>query len=77
MTRNTQHVVTNLDGVWKVKRGGATRASRVFIEQKDAISYARKLSRKQNAVLLIHGEDGAIKKSKSYGKAEKQSKLSS
>jgi len=46
MLRNTQHVVTNLAGEWRVKRGGAERASRVFSNQNDAIAYASVLSKK-------------------------------
>jgi hypothetical protein len=66
MLRNTQHVVTNLAGDWRVKRGGAERASKVFSNQHDAIAYARALSKKQKGILYIHSEDGLIRRTRSY-----------
>jgi uncharacterized protein YdaT len=67
MPRKTQHVVRAPSG-WSVKKGGAKRASKTFATQKEAISYGKKISKKQGAELYIHREDGMIREKNSYGK---------
>ncbi len=67
MTRNTQHVVKNPNGGWSVKRGGALRATKTFDTQKEAISYARELSKNQGSELYVHKRDGTIQSKDSYG----------
>lgn len=67
MARKTQHVVPNSDGGWSVKKGGAARASQKFENQRDAISYGKKVSKNQNAELFIHRKDGTIRERNSYG----------
>lgn len=64
----SKHVVHNPGGGWKVKSGGASRASKVFDKQSDAIAYARSAARKDNAELFVHGRDGTIRERNSYGK---------
>lgn len=65
--RRTQHVVPNLKGGWSVRKGGAERASKRFETQKEAIQYARKVSKNQKAELYIHRRDGLIREKNSYG----------
>ena len=66
MSMTTQHVIRSSDG-WSVMRGGAKRASRTFKTQKEAISYAKKISKKQGAALYIHRSDGMIREKNLYG----------
>jgi len=67
MSKNSQHVVKNSNGGWSVKKGGAKKATKIFPTQKEAISQAREIAKKQHAELYIHGKDGRIKKKDSYG----------
>ena len=50
--------MAKVDGGWKVVRANAGRATRNFDTQREAIEYARNISRKGNAELVIHGADG-------------------
>lgn len=61
-----QHVVPN-NGQWQVKRENATRATKNFGTQKDAISYARGIAMNQQSELVIHGRNGQIRDKDSYG----------
>ena len=67
MAKKTQHVVRTPSG-WSVKKDGATKASRTFGTQKEAIIYGKSLSQKQGAELYIHRKDGMIREKNSYGK---------
>lgn len=67
MSKNTQHVVPNPTGGWSVKKGGALKATKTFKTQKEAISYARELSRSQRSELYVHKRDGTIRSKDSYG----------
>jgi hypothetical protein len=66
--KKTQHVIHHPDGGWSVKKGGATKATKVFETEEAAISYARKISINQNAELYVHRPDGTILEKDSYGK---------
>lgn len=67
MPRSTHNVVSNKDGGWDVKRGGAKRAS-VHTETKaKAVNIGRQISRNQQTELIIHGRDGRIQNSDSHG----------
>ena len=65
--KRRQHVAPNPRGGWSVRHSGATRATRVFDTQKDAIDYARRIARKESGELYIHRRDGTIKERDSYG----------
>jgi len=67
MTKKTQHVVKSSDGGWAVKKGGATRATKVFDTQKEAIAHGREIAKGQKAEFYIHGKDGRIRDKNSYG----------
>jgi len=73
MARKSQHVVRHKNG-WAVKRGGASRASKVFKKQSSAFSFGRKVSINQRAELFIHGRNGQIRMKNSYGNDPKSSK---
>jgi hypothetical protein len=61
------HVVPSPDGGWSVRREGAERSSRVFSRQVDAIEHARDLVRNSGSELVVHGRDGRIRESATYG----------
>ncbi len=62
----SQHVVKHNKG-WAVKKGGASKASKVFIKQTEAFNYGRKVSINQKAELFVHGRNGRIRLRNSYG----------
>jgi len=67
MSKATKHVVPSGTGGWAVKNSGATRASRTFETQQQAVTYARDAAKKVGTELYIHGRDGSIKDKRSYG----------
>jgi predicted RNase H-like HicB family nuclease len=68
MTRNERHVVKNPDGGWDVKKPDAKRASCHAETKAEAVDRAREICITEKAELIIHGEDGKIQNSNSYGK---------
>ena len=64
-----QHVTPRNGGKdgWAVITEGATRASRVYDTQKEAIKDARDTAKEGKAELFIHGRDGQIRERDSYG----------
>lgn len=67
MTTYGLHVVPR-EGRWSVRRAGASRASKVFSTQKEAIDFARERARSEGGELYIHGSDGRIRERDFYGK---------
>jgi hypothetical protein len=67
MAKDSQHVIPHLDGGWSVVKDGSTRSTRRFDTQKQAISYARRLSKAHGSELYVHGRDGLIRSRDSYG----------
>ena len=66
MPAKTIHVVPHKER-WAVKRGGQEQVVSFHETQKDAEKSARKLSRAEEAELVIHGKDGTIKRKDSHG----------
>jgi len=66
VAKNSRHVVPRQEG-WAVKKSGATRASKVFDTQADAIKYARGQAKKESGELYVHRKDGTIREKDSYG----------
>jgi Uncharacterized protein conserved in bacteria (DUF2188) len=64
--KNGHHVVPNPKGGWSVVRSGASRATRVFDSQQDALGFAKKLAKKESAELYVHRRDGTIQERDSY-----------
>lgn len=60
--KKTHHVVKNPSGGWSVKKGGSTKASGTFKTQQEAIQSAEKISNNQGSRVVVHGQDGRIKK---------------
>jgi hypothetical protein len=54
---------------WSVKREGTTRATSVHKTKAEAITNARKLAQQsRNAVVVVHGADGAIESQEEFSK---------
>lgn len=66
MSKKDIHVAPHPDG-WAVKREGGERASSVHGRKEDALDAGRELARKDEVELVIHGRDGKIQDSDSYG----------
>ena len=64
--KDSQHVVPHGDG-WAVKRGGATRVTKSFETQADAIDYARDIAKNQQTELNVHNQRGRVREKNSYG----------
>jgi hypothetical protein len=65
MHKPGQHVVASERG-WSVWRAGATRASRTFVTQEQAIAFARRVARNQRTDLYIHDKTGRIRQRDDY-----------
>ena len=60
------HVIYS-DKEWKVKRENSEKSIKNFNTQKEAVDFARKLSKKDNTELIIHKRDGRIQQKDSHG----------
>jgi len=65
--QKTHHVVSNPDGGWNIKKGGADRASKHCDTKQEAVEKAREISQNQGSELYIHGKDGKIQQKDSHG----------
>lgn len=65
---SNKHVVPNTTGGWSVINAGATRASKVFTTQADAVKYGRELAKNAKTELFVHARDGTIRERNTYGK---------
>ena len=68
MAKKTHHVLPAPSGGWGVKKGGATRASKLFDTKKAAEVYGRSLSIREGSELVIHRMDGTIQRKDSHGR---------
>lgn len=66
MTKKDVHVVPHKDG-WATKKEGASRAGTVTDTQKQAIERARDQAKREHVEVVIHGRDGKVRDSDSYG----------
>lgn len=60
------HVVPHPRG-WATRTEGASRAGMVFGTQAEAIERGRAQARRERVELVIHGQDGRVRESDSYG----------
>lgn len=63
----SQHIVKSPGGGWAVKKGGSSKATKVYSTQKEAIEHGREVARSQKAEFYIHRRDGKIREKDSYG----------
>ena len=67
MARQTHHVVSNPNGGWDVKRGGATRASGHYATKALAVEAGRQISINQRTEFVVHGKNGRFQSCDSHG----------
>jgi hypothetical protein len=67
MTKKSQHVVPNATGGWSVKKGGSTKATKIFENKSEAVGFAKTIAKNNEAELYIHKKDGQISEKRSYG----------
>lgn len=67
MSGKPQHVVP-VGGKWSVQSAGASRASRTFATQQEAVDEARARAKRQGTELYIHGRDGRIRERDTFGR---------
>lgn len=61
-----QHVVPIKDK-WAIKGEGNTKSTKITDTQREAINIARRIARKEQSELIIHGKDGRIREKDSHG----------
>lgn len=66
MAKKNYHVVPR-EGQWAVVGEGNARASSVHSTQRKAIDAGRGLAQRGRSEVVIHGRDGRIRDSDSYG----------
>ena len=64
--RKEYHVVPDNDG-WKVVKNNSTKASLCANLKVEAVKAAKQFSQKSGSELVVHGKDGKIQYSNSYG----------
>ena len=64
--KKDMHVVPR-DGRWAVRREGGQQDSSLHDTQKEAIEKARATAIRERLEVVIHGRDGKIRDSDSYG----------
>lgn len=67
MSKITQHVVKTPTGKWAIKKGGSSKATKIYNTQKEAIKHGTEIAKNQKAELYIHKENGQIREKNSYG----------
>ncbi|MCP5472468.1 MAG: DUF2188 domain-containing protein [Sinobacteraceae bacterium] len=60
------HVVKH-EGGWATRREGSERAGGVYDTQREAIHHAKGQAQRERVEVVIHGRDGKIRDSNSYG----------
>ena len=66
MANKSQYVVPRGDK-WAVRKEGSIKVTRRFDTQREAVSAARVIARKQRADIVIFGWDGCIRERELYG----------
>ena len=67
MSKKKIHITPHKEGGWQVKKSGNSRASAKTPTQKDAMDIGRGMAKQDHTELVIHGRDGKIRDSDSYG----------
>lgn len=62
-----QHVVPHQGGGWAVKGAGNSKATIVTETKKEAQAAGKSIAQNQGSELVVHGKDGKIQGSNSYG----------
>lgn len=68
MRRSVHVTYREKDGKWHVVSGDAnSKSQKNYATQKEAMEYGKKLAMETSSEFLIHGRDGKIRLSQSYG----------
>ncbi|OAV70395.1 hypothetical protein Barb7_03268 [Bacteroidales bacterium Barb7] len=67
MTKKTQHVVPSLNGGWNVRASRSLQATKHFDDKREAITFAKDISKKQQMELFVHKAGRTIRLRNSYG----------
>jgi len=62
------HVMPGFSGGWHLCKENALRASSTYRTQSEAVEQARKVARREGVELVIHRDDGSVKKFVHYGR---------
>ena len=65
--RRSQHVVPSDNG-WAVRAAGSDRATKLYRTQGRAIAAAKRIAKRQETELVIHGRNGRIREKSTYAK---------
>jgi hypothetical protein len=68
MAKKENYDVSPKGDKWQVKKHKASRASKIFDTQNEAIKYGRERAKKMNGELYIKNRKGKIRNANSYGK---------
>lgn len=71
--RKVYHVLSKKDTGWKVVKEDQNKAIRQFTTKREAVDYARKLSKKNESELVVHRKDGSIQNVDRYSPASVRS----
>lgn len=63
-----KHVVPRPNGEWAVRNSGASKATKVFDTQAEAIKFGRNAARRDGVEFYVHRKDGTIRERDSYGR---------
>lgn len=66
MPRKEYHVVPHENG-WAVKKNNASKSSACTSTKSVAVSKAKELSKNSGSEMVVHGKNGKIQYSNSYG----------
>jgi uncharacterized protein YdaT len=66
-TKKDIHVVPHPDG-WATRKEGADRAGGIHDTKNEALEHAKEQAKRERVEVVIHGKDGTIQDSDSYGK---------
>lgn len=66
MSKKDVHVVPHPEG-WATKKEGNTRAGSVHDTKAEALVQAREQAKRERVEVVIHGQNGRIQDSDSYG----------
>lgn len=67
MSKKDIHVVPH-EGGWATKKEGAERAGGVYDTKAEALEHGRNQAKREQVELVIHGKDGKIQDSDSFGR---------
>ena len=66
MTKRDIHVIPHPEG-WATKKEGTERVGSVHDTKSEALEQAREQAKRERVEVVIHGKDGKIQDSDSYG----------